>query len=510
MSLRKKATMTRAEPGNPPALVATGIAGLDTILQGGLPGHRLYLVQGHPGSGKTTLALQFLLEGRRRGETGLLVTLSETKNELREVAASHGWSLDGLAVHELPAFEDQAFAGSEYTLFHPSEMELRESTQSLFEAVKRIQPVRLVLDSLSEMRLLAQDPLRYRRQIAALKQFFVGRQCTVLLVDDLTAAADLQLQTMAHGVIHLEQTVPPYGRERRRLQVVKLRGVSYRGGYHDFTITRGGLIVYPRLAAVEHPPTFAPAKISSGLVSLDTLMGGEVQSGTTLLLMGPAGSGKSVLATQYVAAAVNRGDKAAMYLFDEGIATSLVRAAGLGIELQRFRESGQVIMQQVDPVEMSPGEFVHAICHAVQHERTRIVVIDSLNGYLMSLPRDGGLMGQLHELFTFLRMQGVLTLVVVAQHGLVGSTVETPVDLSYLADTVMMLRYFEAMGEVRQAISVLKKRTGIHERTIREFRIGNGGLYVGEPLKDFQGVLSGIPTYCGSEAPLLGDGHAGA
>jgi circadian clock protein KaiC len=501
-------TMTPSQPVHPPALVATGIAGLDTILQGGLPAYRLYLVQGDPGAGKTTLALQFLLEGRRRGEAGLLVTLSETKNELRDVAASHGWSLDGLAIHELPAFEERGESGSEYTLFHPSEMELRETTQTLFEEVERVRPTRVVFDSLSEMHLLAHDPLRYRRQIAALKQFFLGQQCTVMLVDDLTASGDLQLQTMAHGVIHLEQTVPAYGQERRRLYVVKVRGVNYRGGYHDCTLKKGGLVVYPRLVAAAHPPTFSPEKISSGLPSLDALLGGGLESGTTMLLMGPAGSGKSALAAQCVAATVSRGDKAAMYLFDEAISTMLARASGLGIELQRYQEAGQVSVQQVDPVAMSPGELVHTVRCAVERDRARLVVIDSLNGYLMSLPGDDGSVAQVHELFTYLRLQNVLTLVIVAQHGLVGGSVETPVDLSYLADTVIMLRYFEAMGEVRQAISVLKKRTGVHERTIREFRIGPAGLHLGEPLKDFQGVLSGVPTYCGSEGPLLGDGHA--
>jgi circadian clock protein KaiC len=366
----------------------------------------------------------------------------------------------------------------------------------------------VVFDSLSEMRLLAHDPLRYRRQIAALKEFFLGRRCTVLLVDDLTATRDMQLQTMADGVIHLEQTVPPYGRERRRLQVVKLRGVCYRGGYHDFTIEKSGLVVYPRLV-VEHPATFPPQKISSGLPALDALLGGGLHGGTTMLLMGPAGSGKSALAAQYVCAAADRGDKAAMFLFDEGIATLLARTAGLGIDLQRNRDAGQVLIQQVDPVEMGPGEFVHTVRRAVERDRARVVVIDSLNGYLMSVPGDDCL-AQIHELFTYLRMQGVLTFVIVAQHGLVGDTMETPVDLSYLADTVMLLRYFEAMGEVRQAISVVKKRTGVHERTIREYRIGPNGLQLGEPLKDFQGVLTGIPTYCGTDGPLLREGHADA
>jgi circadian clock protein KaiC len=491
-------------------LVTTGIEGLDAILQGGLPRHRLYLVQGDPGTGKTTLALQFLLAGCRQGEPGLHVTLSETPGELSAVADSHGWSLDGLAVYHLSVNDEKALSAADYTLFHPSEMELRETTQTLFAEVDRLQPARVVLDSLSELRLLAHDPLRYRRQLLALKQFFLGRDCTVLLVDDLIGKADLQLQTLAHGVLSLEQQLPAYGKERRRLQVVKLRGIRYRGGYHDFTIDTGGLTVYPRLVAADHPAPFTPHKISSGIGDLDDLLGGGVRAGTTMLLMGPAGSGKSVLAAQYTQAAIKRGEKAAIYLFDEGRATFLARSAGLGIDLEPHCATGQLLLQQIDPVELSPGEFVHRVCRAVEQDRAQIVVIDSLNGFLTGLPTDQSLLPQLHELFTYLRLQGVFTVVIVAQHGLVGGGMEAPVDLSYLADTVLLLRYFEAMGEVRQAISVLKKRTGVHERTIREFAMKPTGLHLGEPLREFQGVLSGIPTYCGKEGPLLGEGHGHA
>jgi circadian clock protein KaiC len=494
-----------------PPRAATGIPGLDHILGGGWPRNRLFLVEGDPGTGKTTLALQFLLEGARRGEPGLYITLSETAEELRAVAASHGWSLDGLALHELAVPEDSLDPDTQYTLFHPSEVELGETTKLVLAEVDRVQPQRVVFDSLSEMRLLARDPLRYRRQILALKQYFVGRQCTVLLLDDRTSGGgDKQLHSLVHGVATLEQLTPVYGAGRRRLRVSKLRGVRFQDGYHDFGIVRGGLVVCPRLVAAEHRTPFAREAVSSGVPDLDALLGGGLDRGTSTLVLGAAGVGKSSLVLQFVLAAAGRDEHAALYTFDEGTGTLFARAAGLGLDLHGHADAGRVHVQQIDPAEMSPGEFAHLVRKAVEDGQTRMVVLDSLNGYLNAMPEDRFLAAHLHELLTYLGQRGVVTLLIVAQHGLVGGGMETPVDVSYLADTVILLRYFETAGAVRQAISVLKKRSGGHERTIREFRVGPRGVQVGAPLKEFHGVLTGVPTYRGPTPPPLGDGNADA
>lgn len=493
-SRRREATQAR---------MATGNEGLDEVLNGGWPASRLYLVEGDPGTGKTTLALQFLLEGARRGEPVLYVTLSETKEELTAVAESHGWSLDGINIYELVPPEESLKTETQYTIFHPSEVELGDTTNAVLEEVERIQPRRAVFDSLSEMRLLARDPLRYRRQILALKQFFSGRQCTVLLLDDRTSTSgDLQVQSIAHGVLMLEQLAMEYGAERRRLRVVKLRGSRYLGGFHDFNIQTGGVDVYPRLVAGDHRQKFEKESISSAVPELDALLGGGLDRGTSTLIIGPAGCGKSSLAAQFVACAAKRKEVAAAFIFDEGINILLARAAGLGIDMHEDVEAGRILVQQIDPAELSPGEFASRVRHVVEHDHARVVVIDSLNGYLQAMPDERFLIVQIHELLTYLSQQGVVTLLVMAQHGFVGTQMGTPIDVSYVADTVILLRYFEAKGAVRRAISVVKKRTGFHEDTIRELRLSSKGIEVGAPLTRFHGVLTGVPTYLGKEVSL--------
>lgn len=483
--------------------VSTGIEGLDDVLMGGFPLHHFYLIEGDPGAGKTTLALQFLLEGRANGEGALYVTLSETKRELREVAASHGWSLDGIALYELEEIQDPGQANQQYTVFHPSEVELSETTNHILQQVEALQPTRVVFDSLSELRLLARDALRYRRQILSLKHFFVGRRCTVLLLDDRTDGDDSQLQSISHGVLRLERQSVEYGSSRRRLQVVKMRGAEYRDGYHDFTIRTGGLMVYPRLVAAEHLKSDAQEGVSSGLAELDLLLGGGTNRGASTLFMGPAGAGKSTLVTQYAVAAADRGEAVRFYIYEESRVTFINRAIGLGLDLKRHLDSGLITVQQVDPAELSPGEFTHRVRQAVEQDHARMIVIDSLNGYLNAMPSERFLLVQMHELLTYLAQQGVITLLTVAQHGVLGGMLQVPIEISYLADAVVMLRFFEADGEVRQAISVVKKRQGNHERTIRELRFTAHGIRIGAPLRQFQGILTGVPFYRGERTPLL-------
>jgi circadian clock protein KaiC len=485
---------------------STGIPGLDHILGGGFPAERVYLVEGDPGSGKTTLGLQFLREGVLRGEKVLYVTLSETRSELEAVAASHGFSLDGMEIHELSQSDDPALGpDDQYTFFHPSEVELGETTKTVLSKVERVGPARVVFDSLSEMRLLAREPLRYRRQILGMKQFFVGRGCTVLLLDDRTShVGDLQLQSLAHGVITLEQLAPEYGAERRRLRVTKLRGVKFQGGFHDFVIVSGGLRVFPRLVAADSREHAFAGTASTGLAEFDQLLGGGLDRGTSTLFIGPAGAGKSALATQIAVTAAARGEHVAMYLFDEGLDTFQRRAKGLGADVEPYLTSGHIVLTQVDPAELSPGEFADQVRAAVDRDHASIVVVDSLNGYINSMPEERFLLAQLHELFMYLRQRSVVAISVVAQHGLVGA-MHTPVDLSYLADNVVLLRFFEAVGEVRQAISVLKKRSGPHEKTIRELRLRASGIALGKPLTEFQGVLTGVPNFVAGSVPRQSD-----
>lgn len=475
---------------------ATGIEGMDDILCGGLTPYRLYLIEGVPGSGKTTLAMQYLLEGARIGEQVLYVTLSETEEELRAMSASHGWNLENVVIRELVPPEESLQPAEQYTMFHPAEVELSETTRTILSDVERLKPTRLVFDSLSELRLLAGDPLRYRRQLLALKQFFRGRRCTVLLLDDLTSAArDLQVQSIAHGVIVLEQLTPEYGSDRRRLRVLKHRGRRFRGGYHDYVIGTGGLTVFPRLIASEHRQRLVEDRMSTGIQGFDKLLGGGVERGTSTLIVGSAGTGKSSIAAQFVAAAAARGQKSAMFIFDESVNTLVTRMYGLGVDMQKCLDDGMVSIRQVDPAELTPGEFANSIRHEVEINEVALVVIDSLNGYLNAMPGERYLTIHLHELLMYLGERAVATLLIGAHQGVIGTQMFTPVDASYLADAVVMLRYFEAHGQVRQAISVMKKRGGQHERTIREFSLDAQGIRVGEPLREFRGVLTGVPIY---------------
>ena len=500
----------------PEPFVGTGIEAFDAILGGGLTSNRLYLIEGEPGTGKTTLAVQFLMEGTRVGQRALYVTLSETKAELESVAKSHGWNLDGIEIYELIDPAESLESASMYTMFEPAEVELGSIIKGVLEQVDKVKPQRVVFDSLSEMRLLAQSPLRYRRQVLALKQFFSRRNCTVMMLDDKTwQDDDPQLQSIAHGVFRLEHLLSEYGGERRRLRITKFRGRQFEGGNHDFQLKRGGLQVFPRTApatsashaALEQTPETASDMLLSGNPSLDALLGDGLAPGSSALLLGPAGVGKSSCATLYAIAAARRGEHAAFFIFEETHTSLLQRSRGLGMDLTPYLESGNITIHQMDPGELSPGEFAHTVREAVKPAqaggRTSVVVIDSLNGYLNAMPHERYLTIQMHELLKYLSRCGVVTFLVVAQHGILGATVEAPVDASYLADSVILFRYFEASGEMRQAISVVKKRTGSHERTIREFRMAEGKIIIGNPLRDFHGVSSGTPTYNGSSTDLL-------
>jgi circadian clock protein KaiC len=483
--------------------ISTGNAGLDSILGGGLDPKRMYLYAGQPGSGKTTLALQFLLDGARAGESVLYIALSETERELRLVAERHGWSLDGVDIFELVPPETTLDPARELTVLHPGEVELSETIRIVFQKVDELQPARIVIDSLSELRLLAQTSLRYRRQVLALKHFLSQRDVTVILLDDLSSEDyDLQLHSISHGVVLLEQLSLDYGAERRRLRVVKMRGIAFRGGYHDFKIERGGLSVFPRLIAAEHHVEFGQGIASSGNAKLDKMLGGGLERGTSALLIGAAGVGKSSLALTYAIAAAQRGEVAAIFAFDEGRGTLAARARTLGMPIEPAIESGLLFVQQIDPAELSPGEFASIVRQRVEVEGAKVIVIDSLSGYLNAMPDERFLILQMHELLSYLGQLGVLTLLLLAQHGLVGR-VESPLDVSYLSDAVLMLRYFEHNGHVRRALSVVKKRSGRHENAVREFRLGPSGLELGEPLTAFRGILSGTPTYGGESGPLM-------
>lgn len=489
-------------PANADPRVATGVPGLDEILGGGLPRDRIYLVEGAPGSGKTTLALQFLLKGRELKESGLYITLSETEAELRAAAASHGWSLDGVDLFELVS-EEGLDPESEQSVLHPSDVELGETTRRVMAQVDSTKPLRVVFDSLSEMRLLAQNPLRHRRQILALKHFFSTRKCTVLLLDDQTSEdGDLQLHSIAHGVISLERTAEEYGSQRRRMEVVKLRGVKYRSGFHDFKLDTGGITVFERLVASHHGAVIKDGVVTTGAPRLDELIGGGLSRGTNTLITGPSGVGKTTTAVRCALSALERGEKVAYYLFDEGLPTLLARSKAMGMELHPYVATGQLAIRAIDPAELSPGEFAFQVRQAVEHAGVGTVVIDSLNAYLQAMPGQKFLLLQMHELLTYLNQQGVVTLLILAQHGFIGE-VRSDIDLSYLSDSILLFRFFEAAGAVRTAISAVKSRTTAHEKIIREIRLTSRGIEIGEALTDFRGVMSGLPSYDGAVA-LLG------
>ncbi|MEO6580167.1 MAG: ATPase domain-containing protein [Sphingomicrobium sp.] len=488
--------------------VSTGIREADSILGGGLVGERVYLVEGTPGSGKTTIALQFLLDGAERGESGLYITLSETSAELKEVARSHNWGLDGIELFELIS-EEGLDLDTEQSILEPSEVELGETIRGVMECVDRIRPKRVVFDSLSELRLLSQHSLRYRRQILALKHYFSTRACTVLMLDDRSSdPGDVQLHSIAHGVITLEQSAQDYGSERRRLRVIKMRGVKYRGGYHDFVIETGGVAVFPRLVAAEHHTEFKGELVSTGIAQLDQMMGGGLSRGTNTLLNGPSGVGKTTTAVRCAVDAIRRGEKVAYFLFDEGSNTLLARAAAMGMDLGAYCESGQFTLSQIDPAELSPGEFASRVRHAVEEDGVKLLVIDSLNAFLQAMPGEKYLLLQMHEMLSYLNQQGVITLLVLGQHGMIGD-VRSEVDLSYLSDAIILFRYFEAEGRLHKAVSVVKSRVTPHESSIRQFGVGANGITVGEPLKDFEGVLTGGPAYRGT-TPLLQSAPAAA
>ncbi len=484
-----------------PELLSTGIPGLDTILGGGLTPHRIYLIEGEPGTGKTTTGLQFLNEGARTGATVVYITLAENREELTAVAQSHGIDVGGIHIHEVLPTEDLLAAEEQYTTFHPSEVEMAGTLKSILGVVDEIKPSRIVLDSLSELQLLADSPLRYRRQVLALKQFFSKRQCTVLLLDDRTASAsgDLQVRSIAHGVIQLDHLVKDYGAERRRIRVVKFRGRSFLGGLHDYNLVRGGLSVHPRLVAAQSRTISTRTQVSTGLPKLDLLLGGGIEQGTSTLHVGPPGSGKSSLASQFVAAAVQRGDRAAMFLFEESASNMLHRSDGLNLGIREALAAGTVSVQQVDPGELSPGQFAAAVCNAVE-AGAKVVVIDSLNGYLNAVPDERFLTTHLHELLTYLNQHQVMTLLVAVQQGMMGGQMSSAMDASYIADNVLMLRYFEDNGEIRQAVSVFKKRGSVHERTIREFSMSRNGIEVGDVLRGYRGLLTGVPMPLGGAA----------
>jgi circadian clock protein KaiC len=487
----------------------TGVPGLDEILGGGFIAERMYLIDGNPGAGKTTFAMQFLLQGIADGETCMYVTLSETAQELRSAALSHNWSLDGIEIVELIVDPSELEGDGQLTMLHASEVELTETSRKLIAAVDRFNPTRLVLDSLSEMRLLAQSSLRYRRQVLALKQLFLGCSCTVIMLDDRTAEGpDLQLHSIAHAVISLEARSPPYGSMRRQLEVRKFRASDFSSGLHDFSIERAGIKIFPRLVASDHVLDYKQSRVQSNVHSLDELMGGGVDRGTSTLLIGPPGSGKSTIAAQYAAAASLRGDHAAIFMFDETRAALLMRCKGIGMPIKEGDGPGEIRLRQIDPAEVSPGEFVALVRTAVEQGGARVVVIDSLNGYLNSMPHDDYLNAQLHELLSYLNNTGVATFLIVAQSGLMGSAMSAPVEASYLADTVVVLRYFEHLGSVKKAISALKKRTGAHEEAIREIWFDEKGIHLSEPLMRLRGILTGVPIEVVSQEGRSGNSDA--
>ncbi len=484
---------------------AFGISGLDDVTAGGLAPGRLFLLEGNPGTGKTTIATQWLMAGAAAGERSLYITLSETEDEMRSAARSHGWNLKGIDIFELVPPESLLDEEQQQSLLYSSDLELGETTKRVFETFERVKPERVVLDSLSEIRLLAQSSLRYRRQILALKHYFARSKATVLMLDDLSSEInDSSMHSLAHGVIRLEELAPEYGSERRRLRVVKYRGQRYRGGHHDFVIDTGGVRVFPRLVSAEHRTKFDRTVLKTESPALNSLLGGGVERGSSTLILGPAGTGKSLFTLTFIVGAMHRGERSAMFVFDEELGLLFERAKGLGIDLQAMVDGGHLVIEQVDAAELTPGELSERVRHCVEESHARTVVIDSLNGYQAAMPEEQALILHMHELLQYLNRKGASTFLTVAQHGLVGD-MKTPVDVTYLADTVILLRYFEARGRVRRAISVVKKRTGAHEDTIREYRIGADSITIGEPLVRFHGVLRGVPMLNGDEEGPLKD-----
>ena len=473
----------------------TGIRGLDTVLEGGLPRNHIYLVEGAPGSGKTTLGLQFSIAGAARGERVLFLTTGESEEELHQIADSHGWSLEGVTIRHFRALEDRKEM-PEQSVFHPAEIELPRTMDSLLSVIDEVDPQRLVVDSLTELRLVAANALWYRRQILALKDFLARRKCTTLLCDRLQDP-ETPVQTMAHGIISLDHYTPEYGPDRRRLRISKLRGQSYASGYHDYRIHRGGITLYPRLVAAEHRSDFHAETIPSGLAELDALFGGGADRGTATLLLGPTGTGKSSVVTQYAVAAASRGEPSSLYIFDERVQTLLSRARGLGLEVDRPISQGLIGINQIDPAELTPDEFSERIRSDIKNRGVRLVVIDSLAGYYHAMPNENLLMLHLHELLSYLSQSGVSALLVMTQHGLPGSAHHTPFDISYVADSVLLFHIFEYNGEMRRAISVYKRRGGPHENIIRELKFGPDGIRVGRPLTAFHGIFTGFPRYTG-------------
>lgn len=479
------------------AFLGSGIAALDGILRGGFTRDRLYLIEGSPGSGKTTLALQFLLEGRRQGESLLYITLSETAVELSAVAAAHGWSLEGIHIHEVLPSESVLNPAEQYSIFHPSDVEMGTTTKTILDIVDTIKPTRLVLDSLSELRLLASNPLIYRRQVLAFKQFITSRACTTLFLDDLTSSdGDLQIRSIAHGVIALKRVATDYGGIRRKLEVIKYRGVAFREGLHDYKIEHGGLVVFPRLVAADSREFFPQPQFASGINGLDSLLGGGIEEGSSTLIAGPPGTGKSTLSAQFVFSCLQQNYKAAMFLFEESVSNMLNRSDSLGIDVRSYLDKGELFIQQVDPAQMTPSEFVHAVCNAAD-DGVKVVVIDSLNGFLQAMPSEKLLSTHMHELLTYLGQRGIMTLLIAVQQGMLGGNMASGVDASYLADNVILLRYFELHGEVKQAISVVKKRGSAHERTIRQISVTSTGVHIGPVLRQFHGILTGVPKIIG-------------
>jgi circadian clock protein KaiC len=499
-------TPNRAEPtGSNTSKETTGVAGLDDVLGGGLPSNRLYVVEGDPGSGKTTLSLQFLREGARLGQRTLYVTLSETLEELSEVAASHGWTLEGINLIGLDTLSERLEEEATYTVYPPSDVELGETVKRIRAEIERLSPARVALDSASELKILSQTGARYRREILGLKQFFAGKKCTTLVLDDCTTReGEQQLQSIAHGVVRMERASREYGSTRRQIHVVKMRGVPFQDGKHDFVIRTGGLELYPRLLANNALRTTHDRSAQSGSPELDALLGGGLDCGSSTLLLGPAGCGKTTLCSHYLMTALKRGEQVAYYLFEESRETFLRRSAGFGMDFEPYLSSGKLELVEIDIGGLSPGEFSAGIRRVVEQNDARIVVIDSLTGYLNGMPSERFLI-HMHELLAYLGQKGVVTLLTIAQHGMLGSSMQTPIDVSFLADTVILLRFFEEAGMVRQAISVVKKRGGAHERTLRELKIGSTGMQVGKVLRDFEGVLTGVPRYRGKNAQLLSD-----